>query len=848
MDTTKLETLLSISYQLAQERKLNGLLSQAMRVALDLTGAEYGFLVLHGEREAVEFRLGLDREGNSLTESLEQISQTIYRKVVSSGEPALIADALTSVATESTQTLQIRSVICVPLIASGRVLGALYVENRSEADPFSPDDLKLMEYFAAQVAISIENASLNEELESRVEARTAELTQTSDLLQIQIAEKEKIQSALDNRVQILGTLNLVMLELANRRDIDGILQTVLAKLGSLLEAPDVSVDLLEGDDTIITFAATPGQPLKVGDTMRRGEGGFLSWQAVETGLPSILEDYTRWAKRRDLYEGFPIHAIMVVPLKHKNRVVGTINCSRRTPGRPFSDTDVYIAEQLAQIAALVLDNAQVYAQLQNELKERRQAEEALKRSEEKFIKAFHASPDAITISRLGDGAWVEVNEGFSQITGYSREEALSSSSTETGIWVHPEERDAFAETLQEHGRILEQEYEFRAKSGKIFNGVISGEIILLDGIEHVLAVTRDVTDKKRAAEALQQSEERFRQLVMSGPDAVFGVTMDGKIVFANVAATLLLGFTNNELVGREMDGLIPARLRQYHAYQRDQYVHKPRTRPLRSAMESVAVDKGGNEIPVDIKLSHIETSSGILVITYMRDISERKHSEKQLLEAQAQLVDHQRNLAKIEERRRMGRDLHDSVNQSINSLVLLADTLTSTLERQHYDRSAQVADRLQESARQALKETWLLLYELQAPGPGRSVDLPRDLEARLATVERRAGIRSQVILDGDIELCPQAWHENLFWIAIEALNNSLKHAQARSLQILLRPAPQRMEMEIADDGKGFDPLRLHLGGMGLTNMRERASLLGGTLDILSSPGQGTRVVFSAEIK
>jgi PAS domain S-box-containing protein len=449
----------------------------------------------------------------------------------------------------------------------------------------------------------------------------------------------KYAAALDNRIKILGTLNLVTLDLINRRNIDDILQTLLAQLGSLLEAPDISVDLLENEDTIVTYAVSPNQPLQLGDTMRRGEGGFLSWQAIQTGIPAILADYSTWAKRRDLYEGFPIHAIMIVPLKQKERVIGTINCSRRTANNPFTDMDVYIAEQLAQIVALVMDNAQVYAQLQNELKERRQAEEALKRSEEKFFKAFHASPDAITISRLKDRAWVEINEGFSQMTGYSREEALSSSSTRTGIWVHSEERDAFIEALLEHGRAKEQEYEFRTKPGKIINGMTSGEIILLDGDEHILSVTRDVTERKRAEEALQQSEERFRQLVMSAPDAVFGVGLDGRIVFANTAATLLLGYTNKELVGKPVDELVPPRLRSYHAQQRDQYATKPRTRPLRSAMESVAVDKGGNEIPVDIKLSHIETSSGILMITNMRDITERKMAGEQLQDAQARLLE-----------------------------------------------------------------------------------------------------------------------------------------------------------------------------------------------------------------
>ena len=156
-------------------------------------------------------------------------------------------------------------------------------------------------------------------------------------------------------------------------------------------------------------------------------------------------------------------------------------------------------------------------------------------------------------------------------------------------------------------------------------------------------------------------------------------------------------------------------------------------------------------------------------------------------------------------------------------------------------------ERLQESARQSLKETRLLLYEMQAEGPERSVNLIQDLEKRLATVENRAGIRSQVILEGSLEFCPEEWCENLFWITIESLNNALKHAQARSMQIVLRCYPDQVELEVRDNGKGFDSCKTHIGGMGLGNMRARAEELGGTLTIESKPGEGTKIRFLADL-
>ena len=247
------------------------------------------------------------------------------------------------------------------------------------------------------------------------------------------------------------------------------------------------------------------------------------------------------------------------------------------------------------------------------------------------------------------------------------------------------------------------------------------------------------------------------------------------------------------------------------------------------------------EIPTYFELSSTalldKSDKGIGWLVVIRDITERKLAEETQLK-----------LAAMEERQRLARDLHDSVNQSIHGMVLFSETLIATLDKDNIDRAKQIAERMQESARQALKETRRLLYQIQADDALKEIDFIQDLEMRLLTVERRAGVKATIHQEGTVDDFPPEWQKNLFWITIEALNNALKHAQAHSVQIIVRNTANETEgdtphlyLEIKDDGKGFDPEEPRSGGFGLKSMQERADLLGGKLAIISSPGRGTSV-------
>jgi signal transduction histidine kinase len=194
----------------------------------------------------------------------------------------------------------------------------------------------------------------------------------------------------------------------------------------------------------------------------------------------------------------------------------------------------------------------------------------------------------------------------------------------------------------------------------------------------------------------------------------------------------------------------------------------------------------------------------------------------------------------LEERGRLARDLHDSVTQSLYSLSLFARSGRDAAEEGDSDRLDASLTKLETTALQALREMRLLLYELR-PQALEQEGLIRTIEQRFDAVERRAGIKATVDYQAPEGLnLPQSMERELYYLTMEALNNALKHAQASAVTVLVRLSPAEVRLEIADDGRGFDPLQV-VGGYGLGDMRERAERLGGRLEISSAPGKGTRI-------
>lgn len=207
----------------------------------------------------------------------------------------------------------------------------------------------------------------------------------------------------------------------------------------------------------------------------------------------------------------------------------------------------------------------------------------------------------------------------------------------------------------------------------------------------------------------------------------------------------------------------------------------------------------------------------------------------------AQLQQQARDAAVLEERARLARDLHDSVTQQLYSLTLLAEGWRRLAAAGQLGDVDQPLAEVGQIARQALKEMRLLVYELRPPDLEQA-GLLAVLGERLAAIERRAGVKANLLSDLSEDL-PMPTQEGLYYIAAEALNNALKHGDAASVTVRLRGDGEWLEMEVTDDGHGFDQGAAAIG-LGLKTMRERAEKLGGVLAIHSAPGAGTRVTVS----
>lgn len=220
--------------------------------------------------------------------------------------------------------------------------------------------------------------------------------------------------------------------------------------------------------------------------------------------------------------------------------------------------------------------------------------------------------------------------------------------------------------------------------------------------------------------------------------------------------------------------------------------------------------------------------------------------EERVEKRTTELLQQKQMLAAQEERRRLARDLHDAMTQSLHSLALSAKTAQYLLQKERYQALPSTLAVLAESANQAYAEMRLLLYELQMT-PDQEADLLNVLQRRLEQVEQRSGIGITWDMQG-IDRLPKSCEVALFYIAMEALNNAIRHAAARQIALNICQRGQQVHLEVKDDGHGFAvpcdgvvTSEQTKWGMGLKNMADRAQEAGGALTISSAPHKGTTI-------
>ncbi len=295
----------------------------------------------------------------------------------------------------------------------------------------------------------------------------------------------------------------------------------------------------------------------------------------------------------------------------------------------------------------------------NNVSEKNLMEESLRKSEEKFRKAFITSPDSININRLNDGMYISINEGFTKITGYSEKETVGKTSIELNIWADLSDRDKLVKGIKANGRVENLETTFKMKDGSLRKGMMSAALIDLDGVPHILSMTRDVTERKLAEVALLKSKEQYDSLVSNIPVGVYILhsSPDGAFALDYVSPRMA------EMINLSVEALLSdARniFQVIHPDDRDGFIKLNRE----GIQQQRPFDWKGRVIHNGmIKWLHVRSTPelqedgdtlwhGIIV-----DITERKQAEEELKERSRDLQNELENKTKAE------KELQKSLNQ-----------------------------------------------------------------------------------------------------------------------------------------------------------------------------------------
>jgi len=276
------------------------------------------------------------------------------------------------------------------------------------------------------------------------------------------------------------------------------------------------------------------------------------------------------------------------------------------------------------------DIVTVFAELTSNILRRKQAEEKLLFSENKFKRAFYTSPDSVNINRLSDGMYISINKGFTRITGYSEEEVVGKTSIELNIWADADDRAKLVKGLMEKGEVENLEARFLMKSGAILDGIMSATIIDLNGIPHIISITRDISDRIEAENALRRSEIKYRELVELAPDGILLGSPDGIITGANSRMLNLTGRKLNELLGLSINVLFTLDELSKKPFRYDLLLEGKAIRNERNLLRP-----NGETIPIEMHSRMMPDGS---YQSILQDISERKEFEQSLKESYSQYI------------------------------------------------------------------------------------------------------------------------------------------------------------------------------------------------------------------
>jgi PAS domain S-box-containing protein len=447
----------------------------------------------------------------------------------------------------------------------------------------------------------------------------------------------------------------------------------------------------------------------------------------------------------------------------------------------------------------------------------------------KFEAFLQAAPDAIVVVD-SEGLIVAVNPLTEAMFGYSRTEMLGAR-VETLIPTrfrdrHGADRQSYADAPRTRPMGLGRDLWGRRSSGEEFPVQISLSPIETDHGTLVTSIIRDVTAQQRA-------ESRFRGLLESAPDGILVVDANGTIVIVNSQLERMFGYPREELLGQKIELLVPERYTKRHVHDRSAYSANPRTRPMGAGKALTGRTKAGAEFPVEISLSPLQTDQESLMMSIVRDITDRRRAEEAIE-------------ASLREKEALLREIHHRVKNNLQ--------VTSSLLRLQAGAVEDPATRAVFTATQNRIRSMALVHEKLY----QSMNLARidfsDYVSTLGTLLMNSLASEQVELQvtGDRVFLSVDVAVPCGLIVNELLSNALKHAfppdRRGTITVHLRDDPdERCTLIVSDDGVGLPAQALSGGGvtLGLQLIRGLVQQIDGTMNARTEEG-GTGATFTIE--
>jgi PAS domain S-box-containing protein len=351
------------------------------------------------------------------------------------------------------------------------------------------------------------------------------------------------------------------------------------------------------------------------------------------------------------------------------------------------------------------------------------------------------------------------------------------------------------------------------------------EVLFVRAVANVLAAA---LRHEQSVCALRDGEARLRALVDSAVEGIITIDDHGLIESINPSACKLFGHEPGEVAGRNVNMLMPEPYHSRHDDYMRAYLRTGQARIIGIGREVVGKRKDGSTFPLYLSVSEFYVSERRMFTGVVRDISDRRRLEREVLEIGSQ------------EQRRIGQDLHDGLCQHLTGVAFALEVLGNKLGARSAPETASIR-KIAELVDQAISQARELARGLQ-PVMLEAVGLVAALKELAEKVESLFRISCLFVCDGPVLVHDNAVATHLYRITQEAISNAVKHGKAKTVVIDLTADRGELCLKITDDGVGLGNAQGDGKGIGLQTMEYRARLIGGTFDVLPGESGGTSVV------